>query len=85
MTGTGVRPSFSEEKEAKRLLFLRLRNDRGHGLDRGRGGNIKVFCFFSSEKKGFLQNDAAFRRETAHPAAAQPHKGEGEVCCLLPS
>jgi hypothetical protein len=42
--------SFSEEKEAKRLLFLRQRQDAGHGLHRGRGGGIKVFWFFSSEK-----------------------------------
>jgi hypothetical protein len=42
--------SFSEEKEAKRLLFLRQRKDTGHGLDRGRGGEVKVFWFFSSEK-----------------------------------
>jgi hypothetical protein len=42
--------SFSEEKEAKRLLFLRQRHDAGHVLYRGSGGEIKVFWFFSSEK-----------------------------------
>jgi hypothetical protein len=42
--------SFSEEKEAKRLLFLRLHIDPGHGLDRGGGEEIKVFWFSSSEK-----------------------------------
>jgi len=44
--------SFSEEKEAKRLLFLRQRQDTGPllkhwGLDRWSGGEAKVFCFFS--------------------------------------
>jgi hypothetical protein len=39
------------KKRTKRLLFLRQRNDTGHGLDRGSGGEAKVFCFFSSEKK----------------------------------
>jgi len=53
-----ARPSFSEEKEAKRLLFLRQRQDAGPflkrwGLDRVSGGEVKVFCFFSSEKKDF--------------------------------
>jgi hypothetical protein len=48
------------EKEAKYLLFWRKeakdfyasapRQDAGHGLDRGNGGEIKVFGFFSSEK-----------------------------------
>jgi len=42
--------SFSEEKEAKRLLFPALRQDPGHGLDPGSGGRTKVFWFFSSEK-----------------------------------
>jgi hypothetical protein len=42
--------SFSEEKEAKRLLCPVLRHDPGHGLDLGSGGGIKVFWFFSSEK-----------------------------------
>jgi hypothetical protein len=48
-------PSFSEEKEAKRLLFLASsRIDPGHGLELGSSGDIKVFCFFSSEKKNFF-------------------------------
>ncbi len=51
--------SFSEEKEAKRLLFLRLRGVPGYGHDTGSCGDIKVFCFFSSEKKAFLSYSAA--------------------------
>jgi hypothetical protein len=47
------RPSFLK-KRSKRLLFLVLRQDPGHGLDRGNGGEIKVFWFFSSEKNTFL-------------------------------
>jgi hypothetical protein len=46
--------SFSEEKEAKRLLFLRSRIDPGYGYPLGSCGEIKVFCFFSSEKKNFF-------------------------------
>jgi hypothetical protein len=42
--------SFSEEKEAKRLLFRRQRQVSGRGLDLGSGGEVKVFWFFSSEK-----------------------------------
>jgi hypothetical protein len=42
--------SFSEETEAKRLLFLRQRQDTGHVPYRGSGGEAKVFWFFSSEK-----------------------------------
>jgi len=38
------------EKEAKRLLFRRLLNDPGHGLNLSSGGGIKVFWFFSSQK-----------------------------------
>jgi hypothetical protein len=37
-------------KRSKRLLFLRQLHDAGHGLDRGSGGEVKVFWFFSSEK-----------------------------------
>jgi hypothetical protein len=44
---------LSSEKEAKRLLFRRRRQDPGRGLDLAAGGKIKVFCFFSSEKKNF--------------------------------
>jgi hypothetical protein len=32
------RSSFSEEKEAKRLLFWRLRQDKSNGRDRWSGG-----------------------------------------------
>jgi hypothetical protein len=39
------------KKRSKRLLFLRPRQDPGHGRNRGSGGEVKVFCFFSSEKK----------------------------------
>jgi len=39
------------KKRSKRLLILRQHQDPGHGLDRGSGGEVKVFCFFSSEKK----------------------------------
>jgi len=53
MQGRKEESSFSEEKEAKRLLFLRQRQDAGHGLNLGSGGEVKVFCFFSSEKKDF--------------------------------
>jgi hypothetical protein len=42
------------KKRSKRLLFLVLRQDPGHDLDRGSGGEIKVFWFFSSEKNNFL-------------------------------
>jgi hypothetical protein len=49
---------LSEEKEAKRLLFLRLRQDPGHGTDRWSDGEIKVFWFFFS-KKNILPNPAA--------------------------
>jgi hypothetical protein len=44
------------KKRSKRLLFLVLRQDSGHGLERGSGGEIKVFWFFSSEKNNFLLN-----------------------------
>jgi hypothetical protein len=53
-------PEFEDssflKKRSKRLLFLVLRQDPGHGLDRGSGGEIKVFWFFSSEKNNFLLN-----------------------------
>jgi hypothetical protein len=48
-------PSFLK-KRSKRLLFLRQRQDSGPILDRGSGGELKVFWFFSSEK-----NMLAFR------------------------
>jgi hypothetical protein len=52
---TEVEESSFLKKRSKRLLFLRQRHDPGHGLDRGTRGEVKVFCFFSSEKKGFFQ------------------------------
>jgi hypothetical protein len=42
--------SFSEEKEAKRLLFSGSSQLSGHGRDLSAGAEIKVFWFFSSEK-----------------------------------
>jgi hypothetical protein len=42
------------KKRSKRLLFPALRQLSGHGLDLGRGGGIKVFWFFSSEKNVFF-------------------------------
>jgi hypothetical protein len=53
--GTGGRrgcegSSFSEEKEAKRLLFSALAARLVSWFDRGSGAKIKVFWFFSSEK-----------------------------------
>jgi hypothetical protein len=68
--------SFSEEKEAKRLLFLRTRIDARQCLDRGSGGEIKVFCFFSSEKKCFFQFGAVETPPT-------PHKRAGEAAHRL--
>jgi hypothetical protein len=53
----GRKAFFSEEKaearpaEPKDFSFWRSRIDPVLGLDRGTGGEIKVFCFFSSEKK----------------------------------
>jgi len=41
-------------REAKDFYFLRQRNDTGHGLDRGSGGEVKVFWFFFSKKNCFL-------------------------------
>jgi hypothetical protein len=40
---------FLKEKEQKNFM-RRRRIGPGHGLDLGRGGEIKVFWFFSSEK-----------------------------------
>jgi hypothetical protein len=44
--------SFSEEKEAKRLLFLRCSHDRGHGLDLAAGARNKslLVLFFRKEQ-----------------------------------
>jgi hypothetical protein len=44
---------FSEEKNQKTFV-LRRSQDRGHGRDLAAAPEIKVFCFFSSEKKSFL-------------------------------
>jgi hypothetical protein len=38
------------KKRTKRLLSLRKRHLTGHGRERGSGGEVKVFWFFSSEK-----------------------------------
>jgi hypothetical protein len=46
--------SFSEEKEAKRLLFLAPAERCGPLPRSWELLRIKVFCFFSSEKKAFL-------------------------------
>jgi hypothetical protein len=39
------------KKRTKKLLFLRARPVTGDGHPMGSCGEIKVFCFFSSEKK----------------------------------
>jgi hypothetical protein len=44
---------FSEEKNQK-TFDLRRFLDRGRGRDLAAGAGIKVFCFFSSEKKSFF-------------------------------
>jgi hypothetical protein len=38
------------KKTSKGVLFPRRRKLAGHGRERGRGGELKVFWFFSSEK-----------------------------------
>jgi hypothetical protein len=43
------------KKRTKRLLLLRRFHDRGHGRDVAAGAGIKVFCFFSSEKRVLFQ------------------------------
>jgi hypothetical protein len=41
-------------KRSKRLLFLRLREDRGHDFDLGNSVEIKVFLLlFLQKKKAF--------------------------------
>jgi hypothetical protein len=45
---------FSEEKNQKTFIFVRRFHDRGHGRDLSAGAELKVFCFFSSEKKTFF-------------------------------
>jgi hypothetical protein len=42
---------FSEEKNQKTFASGAARRDPGLGRLDGSGGDIKVFCFFSSEKK----------------------------------
>jgi hypothetical protein len=49
VTGSKARSSFLK-KRSKRLLVLRQLKHTGHGLERGSGGGLKVFWFFSSEK-----------------------------------
>jgi hypothetical protein len=44
---------FSEER-TKRLLILRWPMDTGLGRTGEAAEKLKVFCVFSSEKKGFL-------------------------------
>jgi hypothetical protein len=39
------------KKRTKKLLFFRSFHDRGHGRDLAASAGLKVFCFFSSEKK----------------------------------
>jgi hypothetical protein len=63
---------FSEEKNQKTFIFWRLRLNPGHGLDLGRGGEVKVFWFFSSEKNMLafcclarLHDNLGLVRETA--------------------
>jgi hypothetical protein len=56
---TSLRSGSFLKKRTKKLLFLRQRQDPGHGLNHGSGGEIKVFCFFSSEKKAFFSSYAA--------------------------
>jgi hypothetical protein len=51
---TEVEESSFLKKRSKRLLLLRRSRDPGHGRHRDAGAGIKVFCFFSSEKKGFF-------------------------------
>jgi hypothetical protein len=62
-------------KISKIILFLRPRQGRG-STPNGKQQEIKVFCFFSSEKKDFLAFGASRREGTPHPSL--PHKGEGE-------
>jgi hypothetical protein len=46
--------SFSEEKEAKRLLRLRCSHDRSHGRHRDAGAGIRVFLLLFLQKKTIL-------------------------------
>jgi hypothetical protein len=42
------------KKRTKKLLRPGTAHDRGHGRDVAAAPDLKVFCFFSSEKKAFL-------------------------------
>jgi hypothetical protein len=76
--------SFSEEKEAKRLLSIWLRTVR---LPKTCAKRIKVFCFFFTKKKNLpslatmgLRNDQRVRPNLAQlhqPAAAPQLRGLG--------
>jgi hypothetical protein len=52
-------------------LFLRQRQHTGHGRERGSGGELKVFWFFSSEKNILTSASAPPRAE---PAASGRNK-----------
>jgi hypothetical protein len=65
-----ARRSFLK-KRTKRLLLLRRTHDPGHGLDLDAGGGIKVFCFFSSEKKAVVHIPSTQRISfTEHPGSS---------------
>jgi hypothetical protein len=55
------------KKRTKKHLFLRQRHEPGHGPDCESGGDIKVFCFFSSEKKGLPVQAVGTWWAEAHP------------------
>jgi len=60
---------FLKKKKQKDFYLCACGKLRSMALQLGRGGKIKVFCFFSSEKKGFL---------SVLPSAAQvsPYAGQ---------
>jgi hypothetical protein len=51
---------FSEEKNQKTFISFRRRQDTGPGRHPGTRGELKVFCFFFSKKKGFLTLQPSF-------------------------
>jgi hypothetical protein len=55
-TVAGLRQEESSflKKRSKKLLCLRSLQRSGHGRQPSAGADIKVFCFFSSEKKTFF-------------------------------
>ncbi len=57
---------FSEEKNQKTFTFYATSHLSGHGLDPSAGAELKVFCFFSSEKKAFLVQSRNLRVEYAY-------------------